>query len=358
MQSDADILNTLINAPEVMIWMTDERHLCVYVNPTLAKFSGQEAHQMYGLDWMRVVHPDDRDRIQEKQIRAKKSPHNFRQEFRVLAPDGQIRWVLDLGVARFDRKRKFLGYVGLVTDITEQKSAELELLEQRRELERQILEISDREKRRIGQDLHDGLSQRLLAVSLECGLLQEKLSLRNPSAASSAGKILTEVSRAIQDIREVSRSLSPIFFGDHGLANALQELFHYVRTRFRTSIRVRGLPRNFGMDPDADIHLYRIIQEALTNAVRHGRAKQIEIFFYMRENRGLEVKIRDHGKGPPAKPGKTGMGLATMQYRAELLRGTFSFERAPGKGTELRLRIPEGKRRSYDGHDPKRLRNI
>ncbi len=340
MQKAAEILNTLLNAPEVMIWMTDERHLCTYVNPAVTRRTGKQAHEMMGLDWMSIVHPDDLAMVRNNNQEARQRPHNFRQEYRYLAGNGKFRWVLEVVTARFDRRKKFLGYIGLATDITEQKHAELELRSQRRELEAQLLEISDREQRRLGQDLHDGLSQRLLAIALKCGLLEERLARLHPREAAAAGWIRDEVNRAIQETREVSRSLAPILLGTAGLGPALLELFHYVRHQFRVALRVRGLPRDFGLDLEASIHLYRIVQEALTNAVRHGRTKRMEVSFRRGKGRRLELKIRDHGRGLPRRPTGGGMGLATMRYRAERLGAHLDLRRATGGGTELRLEIP------------------
>ncbi|KAB2839896.1 PAS domain S-box protein, partial [bacterium] len=338
-------LNTLLNAPEVMIWMTDERHLCIYVNRAVLEYTGKQAHEMMGLDWMSIVHPEDLDMVRRNHARAREQPHNFRQEYRVLALDGEVRWALDLSIARFDRKNKFLGYIGVVTDITEQKREELQLRSERRELERQVLGIADREQRRLGQDLHDGLSQRLLAVALKGDLLREGLTRKNPKAAAAAGRIVAEVNRAIRETREISRSLAPIALGKNRLGPALQELFHYVRRQFRVAVRTRGLPRDFGLDLDASVHLYRIVQEALTNAVRHGRAKRIEISARKEKNGGLTVKVRDRGKGLPRRIGVSGMGLATMRYRAELLGGALDLRPAAGGGAELSLALPARKNR-------------
>jgi len=346
MQKSAGILATLLNAPEVMIWMTDERHLCVYVNAAVLNYTGKKAQEMMGLDWMSIVHPDDLEMVRRNHAEARRRPHNFRQEYRVVAPGGEPRWALDLSIARFDRRKKFLGYIGVVTDITEQKREELQLRSERRALERQLLEIADREQRRLGQDLHDGLSQRLLALALKCGLLEESLSQKNPREAAAAGRILAEVNRAIQETREISRSLAPVALGKNRLGPALQELFHFVRGQFRVAVRARGLPRDFGLDADASVHLYRIVQEALTNAVRHGRAKRIEVSVRKGKNGGLTLKVRDRGKGLPRRIGAGGMGLATMRYRAELLGGSFELRNAAGGGAELSLTLPAPKRRN------------
>ncbi len=346
MPQDAGILHTLLNAPELMVWMTDERHLCVYVNPAVLNYSGKRADEMMGLDWMSIVHPDDLESVQRNHAAARERPHNFRQEYRVVTPDGEVRWALDLCIARFDRRKKFLGYIGVVTDITEQKREELQLRAQRRELEAQLLEISDREQRRLGQDLHDGLSQRLLALALKGDALQEDLARKNPKAAAAAGRIVAEVNRAIRETREISRSLAPIALGKNRLGPALQELFHYVRRQFRVAIRTRGLPRDFGLDLDASVHLYRIVQEALTNAVRHGRAKRIEISARKEKNGSLTLKVRDRGKGLPRRIGGSGMGLATMRYRAELLGGALDLRPAAGGGAELCLALPARTKRN------------
>jgi PAS domain S-box-containing protein len=338
----AEVLETLLDAPEVMIWMTDERHLCTYVNPAITKFTGFSAKSMQGVNWLDIVHPEDRERVERFRAQCLSRPRNFRNEYRIVLPNGVLRWAYDVGIARFDGRGKFRGYIGLVTDITEQKDAELALREQQGRLQREILEISEREQRRMGRDLHDGLSQRLLAIALRCNQLESRLSRKRTSEAVQTAKIHDEINRAIRQTREISRSLAPISLGKDGLRSGLRELRDLVRDNFKVRLSLRLPNRGISPDFEAAIHIYRIIQEAITNGIRHGGAKKIEIKFAKGKNQHYRLSIRDNGKGMPLRVRSKGMGLAIMNYRAELLGGNLRLQKAPQGGTVVHLEFPRG----------------
>lgn len=342
---DTEVLETLLDAPEVMVWMTDERHLCHYVSPALAAFTGIRNPSMLGLKWIECVHPEDRDRCRSNQRVSAEFPGNFRHEYRVLRPDGENRWAIDMGIARFDRRGKFRGYIGLVSDITEQKKAEFAARDRQRSLEREILEISERERRRIGRDLHDGLNQKLLAISLSCHLLEKSLRKKLPVQAPRARKVREEIQDTIRQVRDVSRALAPVNLGREGFPTALAELAAFLHDTFGARVQITGAAPFAQQDIEISIHLYRIIQEALTNAVRHGRSKKIHIAFRSVKG-GHRLSVRDDGRGLPKQPRTGGMGLATMRYRAELLNGRLQLRNRRPRGAEVRIdfKLPASKR--------------
>jgi signal transduction histidine kinase len=209
-----------------------------------------------------------------------------------------------------------------------------------RELERRILEIADEEQRRIGHDLHDGLGQHLTGIALMVRRLEHHLQASSSPDANDA-KMLSELTKtAVEWTHDLSRSLSPSVLESPrgGLAEALRELASNAETIFKirctfeqtgTSLPATDLP--------SSVHLYRIAQEAISNAVRHGGAKHVAI-----ELRGtsdaLAVRVVDDGAGieqPNPNGDGEGMGLRIMRYRARMIGATVDVNRRGGGGTEV-----------------------
>jgi PAS domain S-box-containing protein len=241
--------------------------------------------------------------------------------------DGSV-FPMDLSVSevRLAERRLFTGFI---RDITERKR-----------LEREILEISEREKRRIGHDLHDGLCQHLAGVEMMSQVLEQKLSARSADAARRAGEIARNVREAISQTRSLARGLSPVTLDSEGLRSALQELAETTGKIFGVSCRFDCDPPVFVADQAVATHLFRLAQEAIANAIKHGRAKRVSL--QLTSGRGRVIlKVDDDGAGFPAEIFKSkGMGLRIMQSRVGMMDGTLAIERSPGGGTRVICSVP------------------
>lgn len=241
--------------------------------------------------------------------------------------DGTI-FPMDLSVSevRLAERRLFTGFI---RDITERKR-----------LEKEILEITEREKRRIGHDLHDGLCQHLAGVEMMSQVLEQKLSLRSRDAARRAGEIARNVREAISQTRSLARGLSPVTLDSEGLASALQELALNTGKIFGVACRLDCDPPVSVADHAVATHLFRLAQEAVANAIKHGRAKRISI--QLTGDRGRVIlKVDDDGTGFPAEIFKSkGMGLRIMQSRVGMMDGTLSIERNPAGGACVICSVP------------------
>ena len=237
---------------------------------------------------------------------------------------------MDLSVSevRLADRRLFTGFI---RDITERKR-----------LEKEILEISEREQRRIGQDLHDGLCQHLAGIELMSQVLEQKLARRSKAAAARAGEIAKNVRDAIGHTRLLARGLSPVTLESEGLMSALQELAVNTEKIFRVACRFDCDPPVLVPDYPAATHLFRLAQEAVSNAIKHGKAKRILI--RLKEERGrLALSIIDNGSGFPTQiPKSKGMGLRIMQSRAGMIGGTLAIERNAVGGTSVTVAAPNG----------------
>lgn len=180
---------------------------------------------------------------------------------------------------------------------------------QRCGFEKQVLEISEREQVRIGQDLHDGLCQRLAGIALGCDYLQAGLEPSAPAAGAEAAKIGRQIRETLWQTRLLARGLSPVGLADHGLRSAREELAGSVRELFRVDCQFRcGRPVELA-DNGVAVHLYRIAQEAIRNAIKHGKSRRVVLEFGGRAGR-LSLSVADDGLGlaPPAVPPPSGAG--------------------------------------------------
>ncbi|MEP6672706.1 MAG: sensor histidine kinase [Chthoniobacter sp.] len=217
--------------------------------------------------------------------------------------------------------------------------AQLELSERLRLMEQEIISVSEREQVRIGHDLHDGVCQYLVAIAYTAGLLKQDLEKEAPAKAATAGEIADLLQDALVTARDLARGLSPVDSDEDGLASALESL------ALRTS-KLMGVscfliyPKSVSIpDNTRAIHLFRIAQEAVSNAVKHGHARSVIIAL---ESTGFELSLRvsDDGIGfDPGKVEKGGMGLNTMRYRAHMEGGHLDIEPNSPTGTVVTCTI-------------------
>jgi PAS domain S-box-containing protein len=216
--------------------------------------------------------------------------------------------------------------------------AAIEITENKR-LEREVQEISENEKRRIGQDLHDGLGQYLTGIACMVKVVEQKLANRDLPEAGDVKKITAMVNETISQARDLARGLSPVELENNGLQAALAELATRVsRANVHCVLKAPSFTKVY--DNAAAVHLYRIAQEAVNNALKHGRAKNITVGLNTQNNQ-VELTVHDDGCGFPKHPGKSnGMGLRVMNYRAGMIGATISISSAEPCGTIVRCVMP------------------
>lgn len=209
-------------------------------------------------------------------------------------------------------------------------------------LEREVLEVSERERRRIGHDLHDGLGQRLTAAALSTNALVAALRNQAPALVSDGEEIGRQVREAIAETRGLSHGLAPVAFAEEGLMSALANLAEST-SRSGVTRCILDCPNPIRL-PDAETagHLYRIAQEAVANALKHAGASEIRIGL---ERRGgdLVLEVDDDGEGiQECTETRFGIGLRVMRYRAQLIGGELEIAPAPAGGTRIscRTKIP------------------
>lgn len=209
----------------------------------------------------------------------------------------------------------------------------IETLQSIGRLEREIVEAAEQERQRIGRDLHDGLCQQLAAVGFAVRSLADDLQARSLPEAKEAMKIKQQLRDSVVQARDLARGIFPVLSDPVGLAVALDELAITTKhlTRMKVSFREEG---EVHLDnAEAAMHLYRIAQEALNNALRHSHGNEVIISLY-HEGETVRLSVADDGSGLTEKLGVgAGMGLKTMAYRARAIGATLDIRKNSPHGT-------------------------
>lgn len=266
--------------------------------------------------------PDEEPRILAK-IRAGESVDHYETVRR--RKDGRL---IDISVTVSpirDGEGNIIGASKVARDITERKR-----------LEKEIIEISNREQQRIGQDLHDGLCQELTGIELMCQVLEQRLGAKSKADAKRAAEIGEHIRQAIGHTRKLARGLFPVELEINGFMSALHELADHAQKLFQVQCRFECKEFVSIRDNIAATHLYRIAQEAINNAVKHGGARRIVVSLKPVGDK-VTLTVADDGTGfENGAPKKTGMGLHTMKYRAGVVGATLGVRSNDGgRGTTV-----------------------
>jgi PAS domain S-box-containing protein len=318
------IINTVVDG----IITIDERGLIESMNPAAERIFGWRARDLVGRS-VNVLIPAPWKTQHDAYIRRYLKtgvPHiiGIGREVRGLRKDGST-FPMDLAVSevRIGARRLF---TGIVRDITERKRAD-----------EAIARVSEEERRRLGQDLHDGLGQQLTGVTLLAKALHGRLAREGHAAQGDAAEIAAQLGRVLDDMRRQAHGLYPVELEREGLACALEELALTHRQLYRIDCRFERRGSMPPVEKSAALHLYRIAQEATNNAVRHGVAKRICIRLSCSAN-VLELEVEDNGRGYRPRTSRSGMGIQVMRYRAGVLGAELDVSRVGKRGTRVRLR--------------------
>ncbi|MFI5357552.1 MAG: response regulator, partial [Opitutales bacterium] len=277
-------------------------------------------------EWQRRIHPEDRLRFAHA-YRKLIGNHEkvFHLEHRLRHKDGSYRWVLSRALLICDAEGRPLRMTGALTDITERK-----------QLEKEILRISDREQWRIGQDLHDGLGQQLTAIELMCQSFRADLVFVRPDLATQASQICELLREAIGQTRALARGLTPFMLDSSGLPAALAQLAEQTQALGRGRCTF-VCPEPVTLDDrEAALHLYRIAQEAVGNALKHAKAGEVSIGLTSGADGIVRLEIADNGRGIRAsKKPAAGIGLRVMRHRANAIGAELTVTSRPDEGTRV-----------------------
>ncbi|HWG43915.1 MAG TPA: PAS domain S-box protein [Gemmataceae bacterium] len=314
-------LRAILNTAADAILTIDQRGIIQSVNPTAERMFGYTAAEMIGQNvtiLMPSPYRDEHDGYLARYLRTgEKRIIGIGREFEARRKDGSV-FPVELAVSEIEHLQLF---TGIIRDNT-----------RRKELEREVVEIASLQQRRIGQDLHDSVGQELTALSLLGKDLAETLQSDPANAPPLLEHMIQGLQRCQQALRAILRGLLPVTIDSEGLMAALSDLVHHTEREGKVAC-VFDCPRPVSIaDNLTATHLYLIAQEAVHNAVKHGRPRNIRIS--LESDHLLVLRIQCDGRGMPARSAEEqGLGLRIMQNRAAIIGARLTIEPAQPNGT-------------------------
>jgi len=366
-----------------------------YVSPIYERLWGSSTKclQIDRHSWLEAVHPEDSPRVWSALPALARGEFNL--EFRLMRSDSTVRWVEFRAFPILNSSGQIHRIAAIADDITERKEAEQRLasaaealrqtneelrtaeealrarntelsqardqlemrviqrtaalskanaelrrqIDERRRLEKELLDITEQERQRLGIDLHDDLGQQLMGLSFMVKGLEQKLEDESPSRAAEAQKIHTLVCKIIRHAHDLALDLTSELEGD-SLPAALRQLAARVKNLFSVECHVESEGGSAPLPPAVAAHLYKIAQEALTNAVKHGKARRTAVR-YIQEPQQIHLSIWNDGVPFQPEASHNGrMGLRIMSYRAHVVGGSLEVTSDEKEGTKVVCLLP------------------
>jgi PAS domain S-box-containing protein len=319
-----------------------------YANAEMEVISGYSRQELMEMNFWDTVHPDFRDLVREQGLaRQRGEPLPTRYEFKIVTKGGEERWVdFTDGIFELDGKP---AVIGMSWDITERKRTEEVLkttTEQLRALAVKLESVREEEGRRIGRELHDEIGSAMTGLKWDLEGLDKLCSETSGQIDCSALRERIKGMVALIDttssaVQKISSELRPSILDDLGLIPAIESQAQEFAARTGIVCQFDSLVESIDLDREKATAVFRIIQESLTNILRHSRATRVNIIIE-KDDDELIVEVKDNGGGitEEQKARPSSLGLIGMQERAHLIKGRIEIIGFPGKGTTLTLRVP------------------
>jgi PAS domain S-box-containing protein len=326
------------NTAPVMIWMAGTDKLCTFCNQTFLNFTGRPLDAVLGNGWAEGVHPEDLEACLDIYSQAFDRRESAQMQYRLRRSDGEYRWILDLGVPRFNSDGSFAGYIGSCLDITDRKLAEETLAS----VSRRLIEAHEEERTWIARELHDDVNQRiaLLAIKLDQWNQLPRSGEDTHQHIQTISQGLLEVGR---DIQSLSHRLHSSKLEYLGLAAAAKSFCKELSEQRQVQIDFSHSDMPHNLPKESGLCLFRVLQEALQNAAKHSGVRHFKV-----ELRGtpgdIQLSVSDAGVGFDWQDAinRRGLGLISMRERLQLVSGSLSITSAPAHGTTIHARVPMG----------------
>jgi PAS domain S-box-containing protein len=284
------------------------------------------------------VHPDDRAKFNAAVANLTPENPTTQISYRVLRPEGSVIWLEKSGRAFFDAQGRMLRMIGIVADITERKLAEDALSSVRHRL----IEAQEQERVRIARELHDDIGQRLALLAIELEQLRQNPPIL-PEIRNRMGELHKQTSEIALDIQTLSHELHSSRLEYLGIAAAMRGFCKQFSEQQDVGVDFRTYDLPGILLPDVSLCLFRVMQEALHNSAKHSGVRHVDVRLWGTPDE-VHLTVRDSGAGFDSEAAKEsrGIGLVSMEERLKLIKGTFSIESQPKRGTTIHARVPLG----------------
>jgi PAS domain S-box-containing protein len=329
------------NTAPVMIWMAGTDRLCTYVNQPWLEFTGRPLEAELGNGWAEGVHNEDRKRCLETYSQAFDLRQSFEMEYRVRRNDGEYRWVLDIGVPRFNPDGSFAGCIGSCLDITDRKLAEDALAS----VGRRLIEAHEEERTWIARELHDDIAQQIALLGVEL----ERFDLEASGSVVDVREYLPHARQRISDLGKDIHALSHRLHSSKleylGLVTAAKSFCRELSEQRNVRIEFNHSDVPTPIPKEISLCLFRVLQEALQNAITHSADQNFTVEVHGTRE-GISLAVRDSGIGFDWQDAmnRRGLGLISMRERLRLVNGELSIQSETGRGTTVRAHVRLGQK--------------
>jgi len=333
-----------------VFWLIDMvKQTILYVSPAYEAIWGRTCESLYQAprSFIAAIHPEDRARVVDAIERDRE--HGFEVEYRVVRPDGSIRWIWDRGFPIRDELARLYRIAGIAEDITERKKAEEQLKatsEQLRALSASISSAREEEGTRIARELHDEMGSALTSLKWELESIEKLCSEAGNQAESSNARekikgMMEVIDATLNAVLRISSELRPTILDDLGLLEAIEWQAQQFEARTGIDCQIDSFVENVDLTREKATAVFRVLQEALTNVLRHAHATRVNITIGEEEGE-FAFEIRDNGRGITEDEinGSRSLGLIGMRERAHLAGGRIEIIGIGARGTLLILRVP------------------
>jgi len=320
-----------------MIWMSNAEKVSTFANKAWLDFTGRSLEAELAIGWAEGIHPDDLQRSLDAYAQAFDRREPFRMEYRLRRHDGEYRWILDIGVPRFNRDGSFAGFVGSGIDVTESKVAGEVLAS----VSRRLIEAQEQERTRIAREIHDDIGQRLALLSVEIQQMKEIV----PNSVAELRNRIEDLEKRTWEISTDAQSLSHELHSSRleylGIFSAMKSFCKEFSDKHKVEVIFDNQGDPLTLPPEISVCLFRIVQESLHNALKHSGVRRFEVTL-QGSPAEIQLTVRDSGAGfdPELSMTTQGLGLISMRERVKLVKGTISITSRPLSGTEVNVRIP------------------
>ncbi len=326
----------LPDASPVMIWVSGVDRLCTYANRGWLEFTGRPIDEELGNGWTERVHPDDLAQYSETYEHAFDRRLPFRMEFRARRHDGAYRWILASSAPNIGLDGTFTGYVGSALDVTDLRLAREALST----LSGKLMAAQEQERDWVARELHEDLAQRAAALTLQLHNIARKLPHRT-SERLGLQHTCDLAADLATGIPLISHHLHSSKLEHLGLAPAAAALCRSLSEQHGIEIALRHdeVPKN--LSKDVALCLFRVLQEALNNAVTHAGVQHVTVALRGTSSE-IHLSVEDRGVGfdPEVTARNQGLGIVSMTERLNLVAGRIRIESRPGAGTTVHVRVP------------------